>query len=698
MIKNKIKIRQQINNLRCLAIISLILFVIFTNFISLNKEQTNSSPLVSDNYPITIQPIPKRKNTPCEWVFMVYLDGDNNLERAAIEDFNELEEGYSAGRNISVLVLIDRAVGYDVSNGNWKGTRLYQILPDSDSSFNSILLEDKGEMNMGDGETVEFFLNYTFANFPAEKYCLCFWDHGGGVNGLCLDDESENDFLTMDEMQKAIEDSEAGYGEKLDIISHDACLMNVMEVGFELRNLADYFVASEDSVPNDGYNYKTLMEDLCANPTWTGLELAEAMIASYEETNTYNVYTTLAALDLSVFSTCLNQINNFAQNLTNVILDGQGNSINRAFQDTYDFYDFYFIDFRQFISHILSNTTLMSLYPGLNIAAIDVENKINELIVANYSHSSYDVSLAGVSIFMPVNNSINQPYIRNYISSSDRFLHMDWQAYTKWDEFLNIFYSNDYGLTGVYTQDIKLNNSTGIIELLQGESMYYLLALEHTGIYEITANISNGDADIYLRVAGTVVELAHSLLYNPDDSSIEKIRGIFSPGLVIIEVYGFTTTSFNLVMTEFELEEITIDTHYTGEGGSPEGIYVDTDYHFKQTLDHFYQITLTEPNDYYFIVSYDNTEVDFDLIIYDENYNQLDSSYSVTNYDQIMKSISGETYFLICISGFSGYGSYDFYISLESLATHETNFISFSIYYLPFVFLMLYFLNNRKKR
>jgi len=53
------------------------------------------------------------KDPDYEWLIMVYLDGDNNLELDAINDLNELEEGIGTSGSIAVLVLFDRIDGYE---------------------------------------------------------------------------------------------------------------------------------------------------------------------------------------------------------------------------------------------------------------------------------------------------------------------------------------------------------------------------------------------------------------------------------------------------------------------------------------------------------------------------------------------------------------------------------------------------------
>jgi hypothetical protein len=329
------------------------------------------------------------KDTDYEWLVMVYLDGDNNLELDAIVDFNELEEGIGVSGSITVLVLFDRIDGYESSNGDWKNTRLYEVTSDSSNTITSTLLLDMGELNMGAGSSLEFLLNYGFANYSANHYWLNLWDHGGGINGICFDD-TDYDFLTMDEMQDAIQSSESLYGQKLDLISHDACLMNMIEIAYELKDLADFFVASEETIPLDGFDYLEILSQLESNPTMSVTTLIAHIIDSYSAFYSPSVTdVTLSALNLSVMDSFVTKLDFFADNLSAVITAGDGGSIDNAYFDTLFFDSFYSIDLKNFVEEILANTTLLSTYPLLNTSALELNECFSSLIYYNFQGSFY---------------------------------------------------------------------------------------------------------------------------------------------------------------------------------------------------------------------------------------------------------------------------------------------------------------------
>ena len=186
-------------------------------------------------------PTPIVVDTDSKWLVLVYLDGDNNLEDAAIDDFNEMENAlYNLGdADINILALFDRTRGYDSSNDDWSETRLYQVMPDNNSSnINSVLLKNYGELNMGNPVTLSNFISYAKKNYTYENLMLIFWNHGGGARSkditdttsgsltkaVCWDDTDGEDCLYLDEVQQALT-YKFGSSNKLDILGFDACLM-----------------------------------------------------------------------------------------------------------------------------------------------------------------------------------------------------------------------------------------------------------------------------------------------------------------------------------------------------------------------------------------------------------------------------------------------------------------------------------------
>jgi Clostripain family. len=108
------------------------------------------------------------------WTYMVYMAGDNNLSTAGDEDLKEMRQ-VGSSPNVNVLVQFDNA-------GN-KGTRRYRI---QRGGINE-KVEELGEMDSGDPIVLEDFIAWSYDNYPAERYALILWNHGGGWEPSDLD-------------------------------------------------------------------------------------------------------------------------------------------------------------------------------------------------------------------------------------------------------------------------------------------------------------------------------------------------------------------------------------------------------------------------------------------------------------------------------------------------------------------------------
>ena len=103
-------------------------------------------------------------------LLIFYLDADCDLEKAGIEDINEMEmEGSDS--NINLIVQIYRIPGFDDSEGDWTGAKRYYIIKDYYSNrIGSTAIQDLGEVNMGSVSTLQSFIQWKKSNYPADNY------------------------------------------------------------------------------------------------------------------------------------------------------------------------------------------------------------------------------------------------------------------------------------------------------------------------------------------------------------------------------------------------------------------------------------------------------------------------------------------------------------------------------------------------
>ncbi|WP_338250213.1 clostripain-related cysteine peptidase [Pyrodictium abyssi] len=213
-----------------------------------------------------------------KWLILVYMAADNNLEHYAIEDLNEMEEVGSTS-DVAVVALIDRAKGFDESNGGWTSTRVYLVTRDNDpNTIGSKLLLDLGEQSTNDPRLLRWFVENMTARFPARHVLLVLWNHGAGIlGGFAVDMDSRLGVKTMDVMEIA----NALRGLKVDIIGFDACLMGGYEVAYYLQHVGKIMVASADTEPLEGWPYKDILEYIASNPDASEAEVAASIVRLY---------------------------------------------------------------------------------------------------------------------------------------------------------------------------------------------------------------------------------------------------------------------------------------------------------------------------------------------------------------------------------------------------------------------------------
>ncbi|MET0101330.1 MAG: clostripain-related cysteine peptidase [Sedimenticola sp.] len=200
-----------------------------------------------------------------EWTILVYLDGDNDLEPFALSDLNEMEAGLPDS-GVEVIALVDRAEGFEEGFGNWTGARVYRLRRDNDpKALNSEILQELGEINMGDPNTLRDFVSAALKRYPARHHALVLWDHGGGWQHMAIDHkapgtEEGHDGLSLPEVGTALHQAMAASPvERLDIVGFDMCLMAQLETAYELKDIADVLVASQAVEPGDGWPYDRIL-------------------------------------------------------------------------------------------------------------------------------------------------------------------------------------------------------------------------------------------------------------------------------------------------------------------------------------------------------------------------------------------------------------------------------------------------------
>ena len=223
-------------------------------------------------------------------LFMMYLDGDNNLNNVSWYNVVLAQYGLANADSskISVVVLIDgntqkctNPIGdgkshllklgaysqneYEITGGELN-TNNSEYISENTKDYSSDvnwIYEKNYEVDMSSGDTLYNFLYWAKKHFQAEKTILVLQNHGGGPfdelttsisssRTLCWDDTTGNKkYLSTSDVTAAINQT---FG-KIDMLVEDVCLQCSIEEVYGLRNAVNYLVASPNTTYGPTYNY-----------------------------------------------------------------------------------------------------------------------------------------------------------------------------------------------------------------------------------------------------------------------------------------------------------------------------------------------------------------------------------------------------------------------------------------------------------
>ncbi|MFC2004948.1 carboxypeptidase regulatory-like domain-containing protein [Chloroflexota bacterium] len=362
-----------------------------------------------------------------DWTFMVYMAADNDLDGVSKQDINEMEMAGSTD-NVSIVVLRDGG-----SNGD---SRIYYIEHDEDmGNINSTVVKYLGEVNTGDNQTLVDFVEWTIANYAADRYALVLWDStaysSAAWRGMGVDNHSDGDYLTIPEIRVALGAILDETGVEPDFIGFDTSLMALAEVDYEIVSTPEtIIVASQEFEQREGWAYQPSLTALTDNSTMTATELASQIITDY--VNYWNEEgwdrSTLSAVNSGNVTNLGTTIDDFAQAMISSEETGIMDTIRTARDESEKFFSnsprAYYIDLYDFADKVeaaVSDSTVKA-------SAIEVMNAVNLAVVAEGHGSFHEPGAHGISIYYP---ACLERYYSDYATT------LAFTANTTWDEFLD---------------------------------------------------------------------------------------------------------------------------------------------------------------------------------------------------------------------------------------------------------------------
>jgi hypothetical protein len=375
-----------------------------------------------------------------KWTFAVYMAGDNNLSNAGERDLAEMRR-VGSSPDVNVVVEFDRS-------GANRETIRYQI---QKKGLNE-RTESLGETDCGDPKVLLRFISWVAREFPAEHYALILWNHGGGwepsemdriakkvkavgygkaegsqrshsslgrsmfrstlkeilgrpnvsERAICSDDGTGHSLDTV-ELGNVLAEAADILKSPIDLLGMDACLMSNLEVAYQAQPFVNYAVASEESEPNDGWPYDSVLDPLVRNPEMTPAELACLIVEAYTRyyatlSNTWPVSQT--ALDLARIDQLVVPLDRLADLLKNAMPSAQ-REVNFAQYDCSPFWDGTLFDIAEFSVRLGSNFTDPALLQAAQEVRQSLQPGTGRLVMKEASFGPKLDKCAGLSIYLP---------------------------------------------------------------------------------------------------------------------------------------------------------------------------------------------------------------------------------------------------------------------------------------------------------
>ncbi len=347
------------------------------------------------------------------WLFLVWMCADNNLERYANDDLIEMQ---NTNPNVSVITLVDGNTILRDSIRMLDEFGQWQIIGYLDADFDS-----------GNYINLSLFVSFFKSVFQASNYALIIWDHGNAwiydykptrsysPQAIAFDDTSRN-WITTPELRRALE--EAG---GVDLLGMDACLMGSIEVLYELKDVADYVVASSFLEPGTGWNYEFLKQITSTdNEGAVGRKIVDAYRGYYDGTSWESKCLSLAVYNMSKVAQTASALNYLSLRLIGIM--------NPALRSTIHY--FYPL-MSQYLYNNYTNerlNTLVDLHDFVVLAqdrisdgtarywAGQVLTSLPDLVSYYYVKKTGETIQYPVSIFMPNSASLVYRYANDYNS------------------------------------------------------------------------------------------------------------------------------------------------------------------------------------------------------------------------------------------------------------------------------------------
>jgi len=196
---------------------------------------------------------------------LVYMVADNSLTDIVEANVDSMMAGFKATSNADNLIIY-----LDDSN---KTPVLFKLKKNNDGSVTKEVIKNYSEQNSLDVSVMKGILSEVYSSYPADSYGLVLWSHGYswvpspstktvstrwfGQDNSTKTQGDADDYMDIPDLANALT-----VAPHLDFIMFDACLMSSVEVAYQLKDCADYLIATPTEVIDLGFPYKQIIEPM----------------------------------------------------------------------------------------------------------------------------------------------------------------------------------------------------------------------------------------------------------------------------------------------------------------------------------------------------------------------------------------------------------------------------------------------------
>ena len=321
---------------------------------------------------------------------MVYMCG-TDLESRSKMGTMDLQEMLNAsfGNDVNLLVYTGGCKGWQNTVVSSTTNQIWQI---KDGRM-ACLEKDLGSVPMTDPDVLSGYIRWCAENYPASRYELILWDHGGGsVSGYGYDEKfASSGSMDLSGLDRALKDA----GVKFDFIGFDACLMATAETALTMAQYADYLIASEETEPGVGWYYTDWLTALGEDTSMPTIQMGQKIVDSFVETCAQKCRgqsTTLSVVDLAELEATLPDVlTDFSRSTAKLIREQSYQTVSNARSGAREFAP----------SSRIDQVDLVHLAKNLGTKEGEALSKVL-LSAVKYNRTSADMTNAyGLSIYFP---------------------------------------------------------------------------------------------------------------------------------------------------------------------------------------------------------------------------------------------------------------------------------------------------------